>query len=118
MNDEMWLVATIVFAALVAAAQAAPDENSANFMLPHCKNYISNTVDSAGRYCAGSVEGIAFTAGIFGGACVPEHVTRGQLVRAAVRYIEMQPERMHEAFDNLALEAIIAAWPCPILPGQ
>jgi hypothetical protein len=30
-----------------------------------------------------------------------------------VRYIDESPERMPERFEDLALEAILAAWPCP-----
>jgi Rap1a immunity proteins len=29
-----------------------------------------------------------------------------------IKYIEARPERMHEQFGKLALEALTAAWPC------
>jgi len=39
-------------------------------------------------------------------------VTTVQSVAVVVKYIEARPERMHELFGVLALEALTAAWPC------
>ena len=39
-------------------------------------------------------------------------MTFGQSVAVVVKYIQERPERMHEDFGKLALEALIAAWPC------
>jgi hypothetical protein len=36
----------------------------------------------------------------------------GQAVGVVVRYIDQRPERMHEKFMTLALEALQQAWPC------
>jgi hypothetical protein len=33
-------------------------------------------------------------------------------VAVVIKYIEARPERMHERFGDLALEALTAAWPC------
>jgi Rap1a immunity proteins len=33
-------------------------------------------------------------------------------VAVVIKYIEARPERMHEPFADLALEALKAAWPC------
>jgi Rap1a immunity proteins len=38
-------------------------------------------------------------------------VTRGQTVRFVVNYIEARPTRMDEPFWQLALQALIDAWP-------
>jgi hypothetical protein len=38
--------------------------------------------------------------------------TNDQLVRVVVAYIDARPERMHESFAVVALEALQAAWPC------
>jgi hypothetical protein len=43
------------------------------------------------------------------GACSPERATVGQTLRMVVRYIDQRPERMHERFEDLALEAILEA---------
>ena len=37
-----------------------------------------------------------------------------QTVRVVVQYIDSRPERMHEDFKKLALEAMKAAWPCKL----
>jgi hypothetical protein len=34
------------------------------------------------------------------------------MVRVAVAYIERRPQRMHEDFRMLAVEAFHEAWPC------
>jgi hypothetical protein len=43
---------------------------------------------------------------------VPNGVTVHQEVKVVVTYIEAQPTRMHEEFYLLALDALVAAWPC------
>jgi hypothetical protein len=43
---------------------------------------------------------------------IPEKVTLLQLVRGVIAYIEARPQRMHESFNDLALEALRTAWPC------
>jgi hypothetical protein len=43
---------------------------------------------------------------------VPDGVTNRQGVAVVVKYIEARPERMHERFSVLAIEALTAAWPC------
>src|SRR6266550_2415689 len=45
-------------------------------------------------------------------ADIPRDVTYEQMVRVVIRYIEARPNRMHEPFRSLALEAIVGAWPC------
>jgi Rap1a immunity proteins len=39
-------------------------------------------------------------------------VTNRQAMAVVVKYIEARPERMHEHFGLLAVEALTAAWPC------
>jgi hypothetical protein len=39
-------------------------------------------------------------------------VTNTQIVRVVVVYIERRPQRMHENFKDLVLEALHDAWPC------
>jgi hypothetical protein len=62
--------------------------------------------------CLGEVDGIVETARKFGEVCPPPDVTTGEAVHVVVQYINARPERMHEQFSKLALEAVIAAWPC------
>ena len=58
--------------------------------------------------CIGYLEGLAYTKDF----CQPNEVTIGQVVAVVIKYIEARPERMHEHFGVLALEALKAAWPC------
>jgi hypothetical protein len=44
--------------------------------------------------------------------CVPEVATPEQGVGVVIKYIEARPERMHEPFGKLALEALEEALPC------
>jgi Rap1a immunity proteins len=55
------------------------------------------------------VGGVVFAAA---NVCLPQGVTNNQVVAVVIKYIEARPERMHEQFGDLALEALTAAWPC------
>ena len=92
---------------------SAEDLDSANYYLPGCKGFLEITSSDATRQwlCAGFVSGLAF--GIAGkDFCPPKRVTAGQSVAVVVKYIEARPQRMHEHFGKLAIEALTAAWPC------
>jgi Ssp1 endopeptidase immunity protein Rap1a len=103
----------IMLLALTLPASA----QSANTMMPACKAYVDGVVRpfmdaqieffEYGR-CFGFVEGLAYT----GAFCVPSGVNKNQAVAVVIKYIEARPERMHERFGDLALEALTAAWPC------
>ena len=102
-------------AILLALTMPASAADPANLILPGCKVFLSATTPmehlSAGR-CMGMVEGIAFmgfTEHLF---CTPKEVTSGQALTVVIRYIEARPERMHEDFQKLALEALRTTWPC------
>src|ERR1700757_2079207 len=90
---------------------SAEDTSSANYFLPGCKGFVEKkTLALSEALCDGFVTGLAF--GISGrDICKPERVTNNQVVAVVVKYIEARPERMHEQFDDLAIEALAAAWP-------
>jgi hypothetical protein len=47
------------------------------------------------------------------GVCMPEgQTTVAQQVRIVAAYIDARPNRLHEDFRVLALEALKDAWPC------
>jgi hypothetical protein len=114
-----------VFAAalLHQNADAQADRKSANSMMPGCQQFVEppkgepTPVDFVRRgHCAGLVEGLTYAAYASGGreTCrPPSTVTNAQLVRVVLTYIERRPQRMHEDFRKLALEALHEAWPCP-----
>jgi hypothetical protein len=106
------LVVAILIALMMPAR--AVDLHSANLVLPGCKGFLDKTSVPAPDeaimegYCVGFLEGLGYTTDF----CQPKGVTTNQAVAVVVKYIEARPERMHEDFRALALEALIAAWPC------
>src|SRR6516164_3499569 len=117
--------AALVFGLLAAAllaqnadAQTKPDRWSANYLMPACRNWITFAGDRQGideALCAGIISGLAYTVKFLppdSSSCTPEGVTIGEMVRVVVAYIERRPERMHEDFRKLAVEAWHEAWPC------
>jgi hypothetical protein len=110
-------------AALIAlsASAATADENpySANSMLPACMAVlaISSGNPAAGidpvemGRCIGMIEGVALLAN-YGVFCPPAGATIKQRIQVIIAYIEARPQRMHEDFRVLAVEAMQKAWPC------
>jgi hypothetical protein len=45
--------------------------------------------------------------------CTPEGSTMNQARKVVIKYIDDRPERLHEPFLVLAIEALRKAWPCP-----
>ena len=111
----------------------AAGEHSANNILPGCHLLILPTppTSTAGvdgwsvGMCFGTIDGLLAVARDqqfklimrYGKAddapfCVPGQATFAQVLRVAVAYVEQHPERMHEEFAPLALEALQKAWPC------
>jgi hypothetical protein len=102
--------------ALTVGAATAQDPFSANWMFPGCKEDISGGTREAYKQglCSGIVGAMIFVLPAVRGGCakIPPGVTIQQGVRVVVAYIEARPNRMHEDFKVLALEALRAAWPC------
>jgi hypothetical protein len=122
--------ATVLFAAFLAVgllagnADAQTSANfSANYLVPACQDFQATGEGRARRVDTAFIQGICL--GIIAdlhsvgrllpgsvGWCGPSDATYGQLVRVVVAYIERRPQRMHEDFRTLALEALRDAWPC------
>ena len=114
MTKARLAVAILLALAMPASAQSGA-QGSANEMLSGCKGLIGDKTPPLrealrqGR-CAGYVAGLVYARSVF--LCVPEGATPEQGVRVVIKYIEARPERMHEPFGKLALEALEEAWPC------
>lgn len=131
-------VAAAVFGMATTAQAVTPDTASANYQLPYCK-LMFNMLSSYSRdpvpsdqmfqagYCFGQVSGLSMfarsvkllqdeeqsvTLRRFACADIPREVPPEQRVRVVIAYIEARPERMHERFEFLALEALRMTWPC------
>jgi hypothetical protein len=101
----------LVALTMPASAQKTDAGRSANQMLSGCKGLLDRNMGvpmfNQGR-CIGFIDGLGYGIGF----CQPDGVTSGQAVAVVVKYIEARPERMHEDFGKLAIEALSAAWPC------
>jgi hypothetical protein len=92
---------------------SAEDTTTANQMLPGCKGLLDDRMTSGvsvyqqGR-CGGYVASLVYGVGEQE-FCSPKGVSIGQAVAVVIK---ARPERMHEQFGDLALEALKAAWPC------
>jgi hypothetical protein len=106
-----------MLALTATAAHPAEQDVSANAILPGCKAMLreKNISDPDHHFrmghCAGILTALTHFTRLFG-ACRPDNVTAGQVIRVVVTYIERQPERWHEDFRDLALAAMRSAWPC------
>jgi Rap1a immunity proteins len=66
-------------------------------------------------YCSGVVHGLVAVGPLLPPRlqfCPPQASSPSELARVVVQYVEAQPERMHEDFRQLTLEAFHDAWPC------
>src|SRR5262245_15393441 len=110
----MWtrILAVSLTAVAVSSAHAAPATNSksANFMLPECKRLLDQPprMTPMAGMCGGIVEALTAVGKMMSGpqkSCAPDGVTPGQAIRVVVKFIEERPERMHEDFKKLTMEA-------------
>ena len=91
----------------------ADEADSANYVMQGCRHYMNfgDNVDPFRQgWCGGIIAGLTFFPP--DSTCLPAGVTRAQVTRVTVQYIDSRPARMHEDFRILALEAMKAAWPC------
>jgi Rap1a immunity proteins len=98
-------------------AMAAEDVNSANSVLPGCKAFFEPITSDYIRsfkqgLCVGILPTLTSVLISGGGACIPSGVVDNQVIRVVIRYLDQRPERLHEEFKLLAMEAIHNAWPC------
>jgi hypothetical protein len=91
-------------------------------LLAGCKNHLEQMSPSTpmeivytSGICAGKVSILARTGTMAPPNmrfCPPDTGTVTQAVRVVVKYLNDHPERLHEPFDNLALDGLRGAWPC------
>jgi hypothetical protein len=122
MNNLMrQTVHPMVFAALtVLASNAAAQtnkgtDNSASAMYFGCKAFVEDQPTAEANFCSGVVHALGFVGRLLPPqlqACVPPDSTARQLAWVVVKYMDAHPQRMHEDFKLLTLEAFHDAWPC------
>lgn len=122
-TDMRTLISTLLFTCIVSASAAAQSPlSSANEIMEACQN-IARRADITGGdleavkrgFCYGTVTALTFNADrLTAGSrfCPPMGVTNRQSVQVVVAFLERNPQRTHEQFSHLALEALREAWPC------
>jgi hypothetical protein len=98
----------------------AQSDTSANSVFLGCKALVEDRAPTAqlinlAGFCAGVVHALGYAGKILPPeyqSCVPPTSDARQLARVVVKYIEARPQRMHEDFKDLTMEAFHDAWPC------
>jgi hypothetical protein len=117
-------LAILVLAMALTVPALAQSDPSANYMLPHCRNWIdripTKPADTAlAGMCAGTVAAALHYSTFLEApykSCPPKGVTNGQAIEVVVRYLEAHPEVRDQDFRMLILSALRTTWPCPRSP--
>ncbi|MGA6937277.1 MAG: Rap1a/Tai family immunity protein [Pseudolabrys sp.] len=131
MKPSSLVLAAACIAMLVTTGHAQPKPYSANEVMKGCRAFIAKTKwerEASDAFsdafirgiCVGTVSTLAGTAvsleraaeGTTGVCMRAGEVTVNQQVRVVAAYIDARPNRLHEDFRVLALEAFRDAWPC------
>jgi Rap1a immunity proteins len=107
-------LAGLVLFGITVSLHAQTLEPTGNVLLPSCKAFIDGKPYIEGQpnhsACFGMILGIGdLQPRIF---CPPPNVTSTEWAKVIVAYMEARPERLHEDFKTLALDALQDAWPC------
>jgi hypothetical protein len=100
---------------LSGSPAAAQDARSANYWLPHCKEFSVAKYSALSFSCAGQVLALMQTGPLLRPTfafCVPSGVTGEQATQVVVRILEAEPEKLQESFVGLAMGALRQTWPC------
>ena len=116
------LIVVMILNCVVAVA--GPNQTSADYVMPGCRDVaslitFSNAAESKEQvsfmsFCAGIVVGLSFMGQPYG-ICVPAGTTSQQVASVVVQYIDGQPARIREDFNHFAVEALRANWPCSLV---
>jgi hypothetical protein len=113
----------VLLAALALATPAlSEDFDNGSFYLPICKSYLEDEGDRKtpptwNVPCSEVVGTILFFTTALKpeyAICDPKGVSTHQAMRVVVKYLESNPERLHEPFPHLAHEALQTASPCSL----
>ena len=115
--DRPLAIALLATCLASPAAAQAQNVNSANFLLEHCRRAAADPDRAAevGAFCMGQIAGIMVLGQFLVPSlrfCPPDGWTRQQGFRVVVAFLDANPQRLHEPFAALALEALRKPWPC------
>jgi Rap1a immunity proteins len=120
----MWriLLVFIAISETVCSSEAQDQKISGSSLLEACRqaaNGAALTSDSSPKVgmCLGELDALNWIMpGIYhekDRSCLPDDVTRQQLAKVVVAYLDRNRDRLSEPFQGLALEALAKFWPCP-----
>ncbi len=79
-----------------------------------------------GSHCLGYISGVAFSISMWEEinkanslgtdtvpACLPDHGTAKEYVKIVLRYLDQNPDKLHEGYGLLVFFALRIAYPCP-----
>jgi hypothetical protein len=116
------LIVSFAIAAIVCPAVAQEHTQSGNDSIEACRSIANGTAPTPDNVlrvgiCYGEIEALKwFTQGVNDEnlrSCVPTSVTRQQMVKVVVAYLDQNSAGLREPFEGLALEALAHKWPCP-----
>ena len=106
-----------IFTALLSANTHA--DSGAFFdgftLLKYCQSYDLNEAGMCGGYIAGvkdTTELWESWEGFSSSVCVPDTASIGQLAMVVLKYMEANPELLHNAAQSLVADSYIEAFPC------
>ena len=117
MSEGYWRITAIAIVTCLQLAsgtlQAAEKSYTAKDLLQDCKDSLLEGAAFPRPFnsglCMGLVAGVNY---VDAKSCAPENATNSQLMHVVLAYIEVRPQRMHEEFMKLVVEALRSAWPC------
>jgi hypothetical protein len=65
-----------------------------------------------GWSCASYLQGWTDVASVFNVYCAPDGVTNGQIFKVVFKYLNNNPEKLHETKSVLVAQALKKAFPC------
>jgi hypothetical protein len=116
------LIVTAVVADIISPVRAQEAPQSGNDLIGACRAIADGSAPAADTalrvgVCRGQIEALNWVApGLMGDnirSCVPTGVTRQEMAKAVVDYLDHNRDRLREPFEGLALEALSLKWPCP-----
>ena len=115
------MLTVMVAIAFTCACLSTASAQDGNWYLEACRNVANGKVSDELLFkqadCSGSIAALRWVASGFKlegvRSCAPKGVTREQIAKVVVAYLDKNPARLHEPFAGLALMALAQAWPCP-----
>jgi hypothetical protein len=97
-----------------STAFSQTSDSSANDVMPGGRDTLRNGGDQdllLMGMCIGAVRTMLHFGSALG-SCAPAAASVSRTIRVVVYYIDQRPARLHERFEDLALEALQQEWPC------